>query len=166
MKGFVLGAAVFFLETTPDLLATNIPKHTLTPYFVVITVEEWAANSTAVYEFSYHVWAAGAARDATAPRMWSSMVGMMTELGMDWSTATRETNKLQVGVNGQQNEDIMESSIVAMAKQMGLLIKKTGARTPLGDADMDDPMAYSSALLVGGMDMVYVTQLEPWLLAA
>ena len=104
MEGFVPGAAVFFVEATPDLMATNIPKHMLTPYFAIMTVEEWAANSTAAYEFSYDVWAAGKARDATAPRVWSSMVGMMTELGMEWSAAVyRGTNKLQVGVKGPHN---------------------------------------------------------------
>ena len=113
MEGFVPGAAVFFVEVTPDLLAANIPKHTLTPYFAVVTVEEWAPNNTAAYEFSYDVWAARKARDATAPRLWSSMVGMMTELGMEWSTAMyRGTNKLQPEVNGQQSADIMESGIV------------------------------------------------------
>ena len=68
MEGFLPCAAVFFLEATPDQLATNIPKHTLMPYFAVMTVEEWAANSIAAYEFSYDIWAAGEARDATAPR--------------------------------------------------------------------------------------------------
>ena len=46
MEGFVPGAVVFFLEVKPELLAANIPKHILTPYFVVTTVEEWAANNT------------------------------------------------------------------------------------------------------------------------
>ena len=99
MEGFVPGAAVFFVEATPDLLAANNPKHTLTPYFALMNVEEWAANNNAAYEFSYDVWAAGEARDTTPPRLWSSMVGMMTELGMEWSAALyRGTNKLQLGV--------------------------------------------------------------------
>ena len=160
MEGFVP-------EATPNLLATNIPKHTLTPYFAVMTVEEWAVNITAAYEFSYDVWAAGEARDATAPRLWSNMVGMMAELGMEWLVAVcKGTNKLQVGVNGLQNADIMESGNLAMAQQLGLLIKRTEARTTLGDADADDPMTNSSASSVGGMDMIYVKELEPWLLAA
>ena len=58
----------------------NIPKHSLSPYFDVMTVEEWAAESTDAHEFSYDVWAAGDAKDAMAPRLRSSMVGMMTEL--------------------------------------------------------------------------------------
>ena len=99
MEGFVPSAAVFFVEATPDLLATNIPKHTLTPYVAVMIVKEWAANNTAAYEVSYDVWAAGEARDAIAPRPWSSMVGMMMELGLEWSAAVyRGTNKVQVGV--------------------------------------------------------------------
>ena len=40
IEGFVPGAAVFFVEATPELLAANIPKRTLTPYFAVMTVEE------------------------------------------------------------------------------------------------------------------------------
>ena len=134
-----------------------IPKHMLTPYFAVMTVEEWAANSIAAYEFSHDVWAASEATDATAPRLWSSMVRMMTLLGMEWSAPVyRGTPQLQVGVNGQQNADIMESGIVAMAQQLGLLIKRTGARTPLGDADADDPMTNSSTSSVGAMDMICV----------
>ena len=161
------GAAVFSVEATPDLLATNIPKHMLTPYFAVMTVEEWAANSSAAYEFSHDVWAAGKATDATAPQLWSSMVRMMTELGMEWSAPVyRGTHKLQVGVNGQQNADIMESGIVAMAQQLGLLIKRTGACTPLGDANADDPRTNSSTLSRGAMDMICVTEFEPWLLVA
>ena len=40
---------------------------------------------------------------------------MMTELGMEWSAAGyRGTNKLQVGVNGQHNADIMEFGVVTM----------------------------------------------------
>ena len=45
VEGFVPSAAVFFVEATPDLVAANIPKHTLTPYFAVMTVEEWAGSS-------------------------------------------------------------------------------------------------------------------------
>ena len=57
------------------------------------------------------------------PRLWSSMVGMMTQLGMEWSAAIyRGTNKLQVGMNGQHTADAMESGVVAMAYQFGLLI--------------------------------------------
>ena len=56
MEGFfVPGAAVFFVEATPELPSTNIPKHSLTPYFVVMVVEEWAANSTAAHEFSHNM---------------------------------------------------------------------------------------------------------------
>ena len=78
MEGFVLGAIVFFVEAMPELLSTNIPEHSLTPYFFVMAVEGWAANSTASHEFSYYIWAVGEAKDATAPRLQSSMVGMMT----------------------------------------------------------------------------------------
>ena len=53
-----------------------------------------------------------------------------------------------------------------MAQQLWLLIKRTRARTPLGDADADDPMTDNSASLVGGMGMISVIELEPWLLAA
>ena len=142
MEGFVPGTLVFFVEATPpQLVAHNIPKHTLTPYFAVMTIEEWAANSMAADEFSYDVWASEEAKHATTPRLWSSMVGMMTELGMEWSAAVyRGMNKLQVGVNGQHNVDIMESGAVTIAQLLGLLIKRVGARTPLGDADADDPM--------------------------
>ena len=67
------------------------------------------------------------------------MVGMMTELGMEWSAAVyRGTNKLQVGVNGQHSADIIKSGIVAMGQQLGVLIMRTGARTPLGDAEAAD----------------------------
>ena len=45
MEGFVPGAAMFFVEATPELLKTNIPKHSLTPYFSVMAVEEWAAKA-------------------------------------------------------------------------------------------------------------------------
>ena len=161
------GAAIFFVEATPEMLAANIPKHTLTPFFVVMTVDEWAANSTSAHEFLYDIWASGEAKDATAQRLWSSMVGMMMEVGMERSAAIyRGTNKLQVGVNGQHKADAMEWGIVAMAQQLGPLIKRTGARTLLGDGDSDDPMSDSSAALVVGMDIIYITELEPWLLAA
>ena len=161
------GAALFFVEAAVAMLAANIPKPTPTLYFAVMKVEEWAANGTSTHEFSYIIWASGEAKDATAPRLWSSMVGMMTEVGMESVAAIyRGTNKLQVGVNGQHNADAMESGIVAMAQQLGLLIKKTGARTPSGDGDGDDPMSNSSTSSVGGMDIIYITELEPWLLAA
>ena len=150
MEGFVPGAAVFFVEATPEFLSTNIPKHSLAPYCFVMAVEEWAANSMAAHEFSYAVWAAGEAKDATAPRLWSSMVGTKTELGMEWSAAIYlGTNKLQVGVNGQHNADTMESGIVAMAQQLGLLIKRPGVRAPLGDGEGDDPMCNGSASSTG-----------------
>ena len=115
MEGFVLGAAIFFVEATPEMLATNILKHMLTPYFAVMTVEEWVANSTFAHEFPYDIWASGEPKDAMAPRLWSSM---------EWSAAIyRGTNKLQVGVDGQHNADAMELAIVAMAQQLGLLTK-------------------------------------------
>ena len=132
-----------------------------------MTAVESAGNSTGAHEFSYDAWASGEAKDATVPRLWSSMIGMMTELGMWWSaTVYRGTNKLQLGVNGQHNADIVESGIVTMAQHQGLLIKRTAARTPLGDADTDDPIFDSSALSIGGVDVLYVTEVEVWLLAA
>ena len=167
MEGFVPGASVFFVEARADPLSQVIPKHTLTPYFAVMCVEEWSANSTAGCEYSYHVWSAGSGRDASAPRLWSSMISIMTEVGMEWSAAiSRWANKLQIGVNGQHNADAMESGVVAMAQHLCLLIKRTGAQTPLGDADANELMSDSSALSGGGMDAIFVTQLEPWLLAA
>ena len=133
---------MFFVEAMPELLSTNIPKHSLMLYFSVMAVEEWAANSTASYEFPYDVWAAGQAKDATAPTLWSSMVQMMTEVGMEWFAAIyRGTNKLHVGVNGQHNVDAMELGIVALAQQLSLLIKRTGVRAALGDGEGDDPMS-------------------------
>ena len=167
MDGFVPSAAVFFVEATAELLAAIIPEHTLTPYFVVIIVEEWATNHAEGNDFFYNLCVVGEARDATAPRLWSSMVGMMTELGMEWSTVVhRGINKLQVGVKGQHIADVMESGIVAMAQHPWLLIKRTGAPTPLGDEDADDPMTDNSTSSAGGMDMIYLAELEPWLLEA
>ena len=146
MEGFVPGVAVLFVEATSELLSTNIPNHSLMPYFSATVVEEWAASSTAAHEFSSEVWVAGEAKDATAPRLWASMVGMMTELGMDWFAAIyRRSNKLQVGVSWQHNADAVESGMVAMAQQLGLLIKRTGARAPLGNGEGDDPMSNGSA---------------------
>ena len=60
----------------------------------------------------------------------------------------------------------MGCGIVAMAQQLGLLINRTAARLPLGDADGDGPMYDNSASSLGGMDVIYVTELEQWLLAA
>ena len=37
----------FFVEATLELLSVNIPKHSLTLYFAVVAVEEWATNNTA-----------------------------------------------------------------------------------------------------------------------
>ena len=123
MEGFVPGAVDFFLETTPDLLATNIPKHTATLYFAMMSLEEWAANSTVAHEFSYDALAAREAKDATVARLWSATPGMMTHLHMDWAVVVyRGSNKLHLGVNGQHNADIMESCIVVMAHQLELLI--------------------------------------------
>ena len=88
------------------------------------------------------------------------------EFGMEWSTVVyRGTNKLQPGVNGQHNADITASGIMAMAQQLGLLIKTTTARTPSGDMIAGDPMSDSSGLSVGCMDVLYVTEFEPLLLA-
>ena len=82
---------------------------------------------------------------------------------MEWFAAIyRGTNKLHVGVNGQHNADAMESGIVAMAQQLGVLIKRTGARPPLGAGKGDDPMSDGSASLTGGMRVLYTTELEPW----
>ena len=42
MEGFVPGAAVFFVEATPEVPPTNNLKHSLTPYFSVMVVQDWA----------------------------------------------------------------------------------------------------------------------------
>ena len=68
MEGFVPWATVLFVEATPELFAANIPRHTLTPYFAIQTVEEWAANSTAAHEFSY-VWLSGWVAIANCPAL-------------------------------------------------------------------------------------------------
>ena len=93
MEGFVPGASVFFVEATLEPLAANIPKHSLTPYFAALTVEEWAANSTSAHDFSYDIWTAGEAKDATAPRLWSSMVAGIATSGKggldDWKAVNK-----------------------------------------------------------------------------
>ena len=144
MEGCLPRATLFFVEATLDLLVTNIPQHRLTPFFAIMIVEQWAANSTSAHDFSNHIWAWGEAKDATAPRLWSGMVGMMTEIGMEWSAAIyRATNKLYVALNGEHNADALELGTVGMAQQ--LLIKRTGPRTPLGNGDGDNPMCDSLA---------------------
>ena len=61
------------------------------------------------------------------------MVGMMTELGMEWSAAIYlGTNKLQVGVNRQHNADAMESGIVAMAPLWACSSRERGLEPRLG----------------------------------
>ena len=52
-----------------------------------------------------------------------------------------------------------------MAQQLGLLIKGTGWRG-VGGGEGDDPMCDDSASSTGGMEVICVRELQPWLLAA
>ena len=67
-------------------------------------------------------------------------------------------------MRGQTNANIKELGVVAMARQIGLNNKQTGARTSLGEGVEDKLMSVGYVSLVGGMAVLYFMELKPWLL--
>ena len=130
-----------------------ILKHTPTPHFAVMSVEEWVANRTIAHELSYDVWVAGDAKGANAPRLWFSMVRMTNELDMRLSAAMYRGTSCRL----EPRDNIMRtfrSRVLAMVRHIRLKITPKGCPTPLGEGDDEGLMLNGCGSSMGGIDVL------------
>jgi hypothetical protein len=161
------GTSVFFCPT-PGNIEECLRNAGSVPHLAAMSVKEWRGFSHNEVPHKYDVFFIRDKRESESPFLWSKIRQTMKAHNVSYEYLTvRGSNKTQIGIKSDLGKITFENIVARKLIEEGMKIKRTGTEEFLGG--MDDGASTSSRSSTGtwtGAQYIFLTEVEPWLLAS